>query len=326
MTVKRSLGRSAFAWRQWLRRGKKGTPVQKDVDEGTGDPWRRLSSQMQKPDSRTYVRDRQAAAWEAQWSAFGEAPSQSDAAKAPAWLYESSPYGTADDDGTLRQVDSAHWRPFRPRNKPASGRGVQVGTRTQAERGSVWLMQTALAVALLAVVVYGYHTSSALGSGIRAAASYALTNDWSQSALPVAKETLQKLRAGASSAQAAWGHVHTQPPLTGHITADYTQAHPEVVIQGTANDPVLAVAAGTVTAVRTAGGTVLVEIDHGASIGTARYQGLATVSVKQGEYVNEGEVIGRLPGGDHPALTFSLTQQNRAVNPHDFIDFPSDSP
>lgn len=318
MAVRRwSQGRLA----QWSERWR-GISTRKPTQAAQADdPWLKLSAEEGTGFREDlYRRDEQARRWEEAWRQ-GKTDTQHPAS-APGWLYESSPYGVADEDGTLREVDSRHWRVL-----PARAKRMRVPTPKTASahaRSPMWLMQSAVAITLLAAVVYSTHALNPVAGWIRSAAAYATSADYTQTAWPALKRVWSDLESRASASEEAWLPPRAQAPVNGIISSDYSDAHPAMEITAASGAPVVAVAAGTVTEVKASGRLNTVVINHGSGIGVATYEGLASVSVRTGEYVTEGEVIGRLPT-DHPVLTFSLAQNDQPVNPHQVIPFPNGS-
>jgi murein DD-endopeptidase MepM/ murein hydrolase activator NlpD len=178
---------------------------------------------------------------------------------------------------------------------------------------------------MLAVGLYATHSDSTLAADVRHVYQFAFAEDLSQNTVGQVEAALARLHLAVPALRGT-GAVSTHVPLNGSIETDYSSSHPEIGLVGRAGDPVLAAASGTVTNVSSGAQGVSVAIDHGASLGVTHYSGLASASVRQGEYVSVGEVIGRLPANsDKPVLHFSIEQDGRYVNPHDYIHFPSDS-
>lgn len=260
--------------------------------------------------------------------------------EAPRWLSDvASPYGFSDDDGTLKQLDSTTWR--RAFGTRRSKRTVdQMGSRGAGQTdprgvlptevsapGSLWLMQTACAVAIVAGGFYAAHGQSRVAQQLHDAYQRTFSTDFESTAAPAVRQFLQSHQLTIPTLSTLWPStaIRFHVPLSGTITADYSARHPTMTIAGQPDEAVLAAGSGTVNAVAGSGVSYRVTLDHGA-MGTSTYSGLGVVSVQRGEYVQAGEIIGRLPQRIlHPVLTFAMEQSNRHVNPHDFIEFPPTS-
>lgn len=250
---------------------------------------------------------------------------------APLWASDTrSPYGFTDDDGTLRQVENSSWRnAFGAKSSrfvPATGSTSrwQVGPRNSTlppERfaSSTWTLRIAAAVVLVAGGYLATHSNSPLADKIKPVYESAFSTDYSgvleQQAESVFHISHLSLPALLNHSSALVLHQ----PLSGSIVGDYSASQPVMVIQGTKNEPVVAVGSGKVVVVQKLAAGYSVEIDHG-KLGQSWYSGLARVAVKKDEAVTSGQVIGRLPK-DHPQLGFALKQDGKYVNPHDSIRF-----
>lgn len=105
------------------------------------------------------------------------------------------------------------------------------------------------------------------------------------------------------------------------------EIHKAIDLASDTSNSVLAVSNGTVTNVYTnylEGGVIEITHDNGIK---SVYKSLEDISVKNGDYVNAGDVIAsvstsmarELNTGAH--LHFEMFENNLAVNPNDYIDF-----
>ena len=105
------------------------------------------------------------------------------------------------------------------------------------------------------------------------------------------------------------------------------EIHKAVDISSDTSNNVLAIANGTVTNVYTnylEGGVIEITHDNGIK---SVYKSLEDISVKNGDYVNAGDVIAsvsssmarELNTGNH--LHFEMFENNLSVNPNNYIDF-----
>jgi murein DD-endopeptidase MepM/ murein hydrolase activator NlpD len=257
----------------------------------------------------------------------------------PRWLSDtSSPYGFSDDDGTLKQTDSSNWRNmfgagrrrgFVPtaKTKGKSSRwqtsGTPGGGGTSPNRGDTWLLQTLAAAVLVIAGVYAHNTPGKAADQIRGLYQTAFQTDYSQEAIPAVEQLLNRYGVSLPVFGSSTGAITLHVPVTGNITEDYSSTHPEIFIQGQSGESVLAAGSGTVTQVVSVGAAQMVVIDHG-KLGTTIYNGLASVTVKKGESVSSGELIGHLPQNPKPVLKFAMQQNGHYVNPHEYIHFPND--
>jgi murein DD-endopeptidase MepM/ murein hydrolase activator NlpD len=264
----------------------------------------------------------------------GTAPTR--AKTSPRWLSDtSSPYGFSDDDGTLKQTDSSNWRNmFGGRSRgfvpTAQSKGSSSRWKTSAtprnsglspNRGETWFLQTLAAAALVVAGVYAHNTPGRASDQIRAWYQMAFQTDYSQEALPAFEQFLNQHGVALPVFRTNTGAIILHVPVTGTITEDYSSTHPEIYIQGQSGASVLAAGSGTVTQVVSVGATQMVIIDHG-TLGATLYTGLANVSVRKGETVTSGQLIGHLPNTSKPILKFAMQQDGHYVDPHEYIHFP----
>ncbi len=112
---------------------------------------------------------------------------------------------------------------------------------------------------------------------------------------------------------------YSENPVKNETMGDY-RAHPGVDFKGSEGDNVKAINAGVVMDIyydNLYGGTV--EIDHGGQL-VARYCGLDTISVKMGDALEIGEIIGTLgsipaESADGSHLHLETRLDNTPVNP-----------
>lgn len=241
-----------------------------------------------------------------------------------------SPYGFSDEDGTLKQLDSPNWRRLLPAVKKQ--RFVPVTSRWQppqspvtgsssAKNGSTWVLQSVFAVALVALGLYAAQGQSTLATTLQRTYRSVFSQDYSGTVIPVVESFLSSHHLSLP-AWATPGAIRLHVPVTGLVVTDYTPEHPEMVIQGTSNESVLASGSGVVTQVQPLSSGSLVIIDHG-QLGVSIYAGVGTVAVHKGEYVATGQVLGHLPTAVRPTLRFSIEVKGKYVNPHDYIHFPA---
>lgn len=111
-------------------------------------------------------------------------------------------------------------------------------------------------------------------------------------------------------------------PLQGAITSGYgyrgREFHPAIDINGNTGDPIRAVKSGKVVAAGWAGNYgKMITIDHGNGMFT-RYAHCSSLNVGRGDYVEAGEIIGRVGStgrstGSH--LHFEIIINGKNVNP-----------
>lgn len=265
-------------------------------------------------------------------------PSASHEGSSPTarWLgEETSPYGFSDDDGTLKQVDSANWRrnlakkrpqQFVPAGRtpstrwqggPSNGRSGAVGKRTT----STWMFQMVCAVVLVGGALYAHQSGSPTAQKVQSVFKDMFQQDYSQSALPAVQHFFDAHHISVPAFGSA-GAIQLHAPLNGTIQTDYATTHPEMVIIGSKKGGVTAAGSGTVNKVVKLSDGTMITINHG-SLGTSVYIGLADSSVHESEYVSAGQLIGHLQNLDHPVLKFALEKDGHYVDPHDEIHFSS---
>jgi murein DD-endopeptidase MepM/ murein hydrolase activator NlpD len=186
--------------------------------------------------------------------------------------------------------------------------------------GSTWLLQLGAAVVLTLVAVYAHDGSTPLAIDARGAYQRVFATDYTKTAVPTVINFLKAHHIAVPTFLSQAGALQLHTPLTGSIVQDYSATHPQMVIAGAAGAPVLAAGSGTVTRVVSLQNGFMIVIDHG-TIGSSYYFGLASASVRVGESVESGEVIGKLPSKPSPHLMFEIEQGGKAVNPHDYIVF-----
>ncbi|MCL6516160.1 M23 family metallopeptidase [Alicyclobacillus sp.] len=246
------------------------------------------------------------------------------------WLGDVSPYGFLDEDGSLQQAEGANWRRTLGR-RPARRFIAQSGRsapRTQGSSGAnagggTWLLQTVCAIGLVAAGLYAHGHQGGLADEIGRVYQLAFTQDDSHLTVPVVKQFLDDhgIALPAFLNTSTTGAIRLHTPLNGTIQADFGPNHPEIWIAGTANEPVLAAGTGTVSQVTEDGDGWTVVLQHG-TLGNTLYRGLGTVSVQEGQAVQVGQVIGRLPQRENPVLRFAMQRNGAYINPHDDIQFP----
>lgn len=235
-------------------------------------------------------------------------------------------YGFVDEDGTLRQIDTAAWeKTFTKPRVTNSKRFVPVRatptSATPATSTSRWMWQFIIAVVVVASGIYAHHGTSPAATKLFNVYQYTFGTDYTEKTWPVISNYLVEHHI-AIPTFGSTASIALHQPLAGKIVADYSRTnHPEIWIQGSASEAVLAAGSGIVKSVHVSGTTSLVELDVGR-IGTMMYAGLGQVSVKVGESVYGGEIIGRLPSASSaPTLRFSMSKDGQFENPHDFIHF-----
>lgn len=244
-----------------------------------------------------------------------------------------SPFGFAEDDATLRQVESGvfnqksrlrvggtrrQFQPVTSRTSPA-----QKITRTGNRASATFVWQLFCALVLVGAGYMVEHDPS-IPATITTQTQDVFNTDYTSQVQPSVDAAFADMHLAIPTFGAVGNELH--PPITGSIIADYGVNHPEIWLSGNPNETVMSAGSGTVLDVLKAGSTYLVKIDNG-SFGTSIYTGLQRVSVQANEYVNAGESIGRLPTTpSHPVLRFSLVKNGSYENPHDFIHFPVTTP
>ncbi len=276
----------------------------------------------------------------------------------PKWLSElQSPYGLSDVDGTLKQLDSVNWHraaqlkrrrskrfiPQTGHQSPSSGTGRWQNGRTAegayagrpqgsgtlpgttkgphtVSAGSTWLLQLGAAVVLTLLAVYAHDSSTPLAVDARSAYQRVFATDYTKTAAPAIASFLKSHNISVPAFLSQSGAMQLHVPLAGKIVQDYSSTHPQMVIAGSKDEPVVAAGSGIVTRVVPLQGGFMVVIDHG-TIGSSYYFGLGSASVRTGESVESGEVIGKLPNTASPRLMFEIEQGGKAIDPHNYIVF-----
>ncbi|GMA55894.1 hypothetical protein GCM10025858_03970 [Alicyclobacillus sacchari] len=141
-----------------------------------------------------------------------------------------SPYGFADDDGGMRQVESEIWRrPPMSSGKQSRGRSFvpATGTGPRARFGANWAWQLFGAVVLVAVG-YTIQHDPRIPASVAARAVSVFDTDYTSSVQPSIDRVFAKLHLRPPSLEAVSGPMHA--PVFGSIVADYGPDHPEVWI------------------------------------------------------------------------------------------------
>lgn len=187
---------------------------------------------------------------------------------------------------------------------------------------SVFFMQCILAGVFVFGGLYIHQANRPFTKTVDAFANRMMETDYSNRITPVVAKAFDRFHITIPTF-GVHAAVYLHVPLAGKIDADYSSIHPEIWISGKQNEPVLAAGSGIVAKVENNASKSIVEIDHGA-IGTSVYTGLGAVTVRVHEYVDSGQVIGRMPQGPKiEDLHFSLTKGGKFENPHDYIHFPA---
>ncbi|WP_062308733.1 murein hydrolase activator EnvC family protein [Alicyclobacillus sendaiensis] len=231
-----------------------------------------------------------------------------------------SPYGVADDDGGIRQVESAAWvRPVRWVSA-RSARGFQPHStgKQKAARATPRLTSQLFGALVLVAAGYALEHDPRVPSAVAAHAVGAFDVDYTNRVQP----TLDRLLASLHVRPLSLGAVAAmRAPVFGRVIQGYGPNHPEVFVEGDAGDPVQAAAPGTVVGVYPTGDTYLVKIDHGVD-GIALYGGLGSVTVHPDDIVLAGQEIGTLPKRPaHPVFRFALEKNGKFENPQRWIVF-----
>lgn len=218
----------------------------------------------------------------------------------------------------------ARWQNDDQENRRRQSQGT--GIRTSAggsSAGSTWMLQLGGAIVLALVGLYAHNASTPLATNIRTVYQKAFSSDYTQSAAPAISQFLKSHNIAVPAFLTNAGAMKLHVPLQGTIAEDYSSTHPQMAIVGTPGEAVLAAGSGTVSRVVKLQSGIMVVIDHG-TLGNSFYFGLGTTSVKTGESVASGQVIGKLPtNSKNPKLMFELEQGGKAVNPHQYIVFSS---
>jgi murein DD-endopeptidase MepM/ murein hydrolase activator NlpD len=248
------------------------------------------------------------------------------------WLSEeSSPYGFSDEDGTIKQVDSRNWRrvatPSRGRRfiaTPSNANrqtGVKRKTLATSAGGSTWLLQGAFALALVGIGWYAEQAHGHLAKQVSGIYQRAFADDYS----PRLLAAIDRFASEHDISLSVWNPsvaLKYHVPVSGTVVEEYSTNHPQITIQGHAGETVLAAGSGTVARVTHMSSGYLLVVDHGGGRSTL-YDGLASVSVHEGEAVSAGETIGRLAKSGKPVMHFGFEQDGQFVNPNDYIVWSS---
>lgn len=309
---------TGLSWKSlFSRNAGRNQSKQPTINEESENPWFALQRPSQHEEAEGgFVRD----------------SAQTGSRSTARWLSDSSPYGFSDEDGTLKQVDSPNWRKafgdsnrqrFVPNSGSARWQGLgQKPQRRKPSTGSTWLLQTVAAVALVLGGLYVSHAPGQLAQRVDSVYKSAFAKDYSAGAIPAVETFLQDHHVNLPVEWNPSSAIRLHVPLQGQIVHDYSASHPEITLQGTANEAVLAAGSGNVTRITKTDSGSIVIIDHG-KVGQSVYTGVYQVSVKQGQYVSSGQVIGHLSSSASPALQFGFEHDGRFVNPHDYIHFSS---
>ncbi|WP_067617556.1 M23 family metallopeptidase [Alicyclobacillus acidiphilus] len=245
-----------------------------------------------------------------------------------------SPYGFAEDDASMRQVEGEVWR--RPidveTSRSASARRRFVATTNggrskephsnPSSKSTHFVVQLFFAAVLVGVGYFVSHDPR-VPQTVASDAQSVFATDYTEDVQPTIDHWFAKLHIAQPVFNVATTSLHE--PIHGTIVDDYGVNHPEIWLSGNANQTVQAAGSGTVITVVKSGNSDLVKLDNGA-VGTTIYDGLGSVNVKVNEYVNAGESIGRLPSSpSHPILRFSVVKDGKYENPHDLIRFSGSS-
>jgi murein DD-endopeptidase MepM/ murein hydrolase activator NlpD len=184
------------------------------------------------------------------------------------------------------------------------------------------LLQTLAAIALVAGGLYVSHAPGQLAKRVDHIYQRAFAKDYSTEAIPAVETFLQDHHVNLPIEWNPSSAIRLHVPLEGQIVHDYSASHPEITLRGTANESVLAAGSGNVTRITKTDSGSIVIINHG-KVGESVYTGVYNVSVKSGQYVSSGQVIGHLSSSGSPALEFGFEHDGKFVNPHGYIHFPS---
>jgi murein DD-endopeptidase MepM/ murein hydrolase activator NlpD len=241
-----------------------------------------------------------------------------------------SPFGFAEDDGGLKQVENGAWR--RAFSAPSTSREKRFVPRTHVPQNRsstrsphpnsysnklVW--QTICAALLVGGSYFVAHNSNPHALSVFDQANSLFQTDYTDRVQPLLAKAFSDMHVSVPTFGSS-SHI-LQAPLVGEIVADYSSSHPEVWISASANTQVQSIGSGTVLNVAKSGKTYVVKVDDGV-VGTSIYAGLGAVSVKENEEVSPGEAIGRLPSTpSHPMLRYSLVKNGEYLDPHQEIQF-----
>ncbi|WP_206831036.1 murein hydrolase activator EnvC family protein [Alicyclobacillus fructus] len=277
-------------------------------------PWKRQESRASDGASDASPDAREAPS---RWTS-GDEPPEAE------WTPESplSPYGYADDDGGIRQVESAAWlRPVPSRVKPSPRRfQPRSGARRETARNASRLTWQLFGALVLVASGYAVEHDPRIPSPIAAHAVGAFDEDYTSRLQPALNRLLTSWHVRSISLGVVQAGT-LRAPVFGRVLQGYGPQHPEVWVEGDAGDTVQAAAGGTVLGVYRTGSTYLVKIDHGSD-GIALYGGLGTVSVHPDEVVLSGQEIGTLPTRPaHPVFRFAVEKDGKYENPEQFLSF-----
>jgi murein DD-endopeptidase MepM/ murein hydrolase activator NlpD len=237
------------------------------------------------------------------------------------WIGEDYFYPAAETSAELQKLDQTT---DRAKTRPAPKKEMSFAAQNQhynsRDTKSVFFMQCIFAGIFVLAGLYMHQTDKPFAKTVDQFTSKMLETDYTDRIIPVAAKVFDRFHLSLPTFgvhAAVFMHV----PLDGKIDADFSADHPEIWIQGTPNAPVFAAGSGIVTKVQNKGQDSIVEIDHGA-LGKSIYTGLGVVTVHANEYVDSGQVIGRMPqAAKNQDLRFALTKGGKFENPHDYIHF-----
>ncbi|SIS63719.1 murein hydrolase activator EnvC family protein [Alicyclobacillus vulcanalis] len=252
-----------------------------------------------------------------------EAPSRWTTAESDPWPESPiSPLGYADDDGSIRQVESAAWlHPVRMRAKASRGFQPAGAKKPGASRGTSRLTWQLFGAIVLVASGYALQHDPRIPASLAARAVDVFDVDYTSRLQSALDEVLARLHVRPVSLGVSQALQTARAPVYGRVIQGYGPNHPEVWVQGDAGDTVQAVAPGTVLGVYQTGNTYLVKVDHGAA-GIALYGGLGSVAVHPDEIVLRGQELGTLPRAPaHPVFRFSVEKNGTYENPELWVSF-----
>lgn len=323
-----------FRWSTWLQSGNRQHPQSTHpADEAPlGDvPWLSLSSAQNAAKDATYESTEPDVGSE-------RIRSQRLTTPQPRWLsVQNVPLVRSAEDGNVNPTRSPNLRYLpsarsakrfvaRPnRNNSGSSRQPVEGSIPRISAGSSWTLQVVAAIALIGLGFYAHAQPTRVAKDVNAVYVGAFDTDYSATAWPAVVRFLANRHISIPTAFTVSSAMHFQLPVQGVVVTNYTTSHPRMVLQGAAGATVEAAGAGTVSKVAKLVDGFMVTIDHGA-VGDSQYFGLASVTVKQGEQVQTGEIVGQLPKTVHPNLGFDFVKNGTYINPNDYIQFPTTGP
>lgn len=128
----------------------------------------------------------------------------------------------------------------------------------------------------------------------------------------------ESAKQGRIAAPVAGGRVGSGYGMRFHPILGYARLHAGNDIPAATGTPIRAAAAGRVTRAGVAGGYGnLVEIDHGNGL-TTRYGHMSRIMARAGQYVAQGEVIGKVGStglATGPHLHFEIRRNGQPLNP-----------